>query len=76
MPELDELKEKLQSIRTGLIVIFATIIALTGGIIVRYDSKGLDFLVILGGIVDAGLFVSIPVLVRWLGVITKKVGQL
>lgn len=76
MPELDELKEKLQSIRTGLLVIFATMIALTGGIIMRYDAKGLDFLVVIGGVIDAVFFVSIPVLVRLLGVITKKVGQL
>jgi hypothetical protein len=76
MPDLDSLKENLNTLRTLLLAVLSIITLLTGGLVSRYDLKGFDGPLIAGLCIDAVLISSIPFIFKAIISITKEVKKL
>ncbi len=76
MPELDSLKEKLNSLRTFFLADISAIVLLTGGLVSSLRANQIDWFVTLGVIIDFLLILTIPWLVYRIHKITEEVKRL
>lgn len=76
MPKLDGLKEELNGLRIAISIVFALLVAITSGVIKRYDADKLDIFFWLGVIVFFTLLFSIPFFIKRIKSKTKEIKEL
>lgn len=76
MPKIDELKETLNTLRVVLTITIALIVALTSGLISRYDKDEIDIFLYIGIMINLILMSSIPIIIKKLIQKTKEIGEL
>ena len=76
MPKLDGLKEKLNTIRLTVTIMFALLVALVAGAIKRIDSDKIDIYLYMAGLIIIVIMLFLPFLVKKITKITKEIEEL
>ena len=76
MGKLDEVKEKLNTLRVALSLAFGILIFVVGAVIKRYDNNTVDLIYWIGFGTVFVIFVAIIFIVKAISNKTKEIGEL